>query len=135
MLSNRITENRRLLTAAPAMRHRIITRSRPRVLRPVACLRNCPSSTATAMFAGNWSESKETVLLRPRHRAFERAIVHEHTFPTPRLGIWFRRHAPSLQRHHHTSSHCIIAIALTRTLLILNILYFTWSHTHTHTHT
>jgi hypothetical protein len=82
MLSKRITENRRLLTAAAAMRHRIITRSKPRVLRPVACLRSCPSSTAAAMFAGEVKEG-EVVGRKAASRNFSRAMVHEHTFPTP----------------------------------------------------
>ena len=46
MLSKRITENRRLLTAAPAIKQRMMTRSRPRVLRPLACFRNWPSCAA-----------------------------------------------------------------------------------------
>jgi hypothetical protein len=48
MLSKRITENRRLLTAAPAIKHRMITRSKPRVFGPLACFRN-ELSCAAAM--------------------------------------------------------------------------------------
>ena len=35
----------------------------------------------------------EVVGRKAASRNFSRAMVHEHTFPTPRLGIWFRRHA------------------------------------------
>jgi hypothetical protein len=53
MLSKRITENRRLATAAPAIRHRMMTRSRPRVFRPLTCFTNLSvSDSATAMVEG-----------------------------------------------------------------------------------
>lgn len=94
MLSKRITENRRLLTAAPAIKHRIITRSKPRVFRPVACLRNCPSSAAAAMFAGEREKKVNEWFWSSQWAASTLgAIVNEHTFPTPRLGTLFRRHA------------------------------------------
>lgn len=49
ILSKRITENRRLDTAAPAINTRIITRSKARVFGPEACLRNAFSSVAAIM--------------------------------------------------------------------------------------
>ena len=49
MLSKRITENRRLDTAAPAIRHRMITRSRPRVFRPLTCFMNWSDSSAAIL--------------------------------------------------------------------------------------
>jgi hypothetical protein len=49
MLSNRITEKRRLDTAAPAIKTRMITRSSARVFGPEACLRNAFPSVAAIM--------------------------------------------------------------------------------------
>ena len=49
MLSKRITENRRLDTAAPAIRHRMTTRSRPRVFRPLTCFMNWSDSSAAIL--------------------------------------------------------------------------------------
>jgi len=51
ILSNRITEKRRLLIAAAAMSTRIISLSRPLVLRPVSPLRNWAPTSWTAMIA------------------------------------------------------------------------------------
>jgi hypothetical protein len=84
MLSKRITENRRLLTAAPAIKHRMTTRSKPRVFRPVACLRNCPSSAA--IFAGKEScRESEVLLFRGRVTSCSYHRVHT-TFPQGSLG-------------------------------------------------
>jgi hypothetical protein len=51
MLSNRITLNSRLETAAAAIVHRIISRSRPREFGPVTCFMN-GSTGADAMIEG-----------------------------------------------------------------------------------
>jgi hypothetical protein len=59
MLSNRITENRRLDTAAPAIRTRMITRSSARVFGPEACLRNAFPSVAAIM--GVVGQGKKTL--------------------------------------------------------------------------
>ena len=87
MLSKRMTENSRLLTAAPAIRHRIMTRSRPRVLRPVACFKSCPSS-ATAMFAERSSERFCGAFSRAR---LIDGVRHMHTLL---VGASFLRHGP-----------------------------------------
>jgi hypothetical protein len=65
MLSKRITENRRLLTAAPAIKHRIMTLSSPRVLGPLACFRNW-LSCAAAMVGKKSGWGKEGVALLGR---------------------------------------------------------------------
>jgi hypothetical protein len=52
ILSKRITENRRLETAAPAINTRIITRSNARVFGPEACLRKTFPSVAAIMVGG-----------------------------------------------------------------------------------
>jgi hypothetical protein len=68
MLSKRITENRRLLTAAPAIKQRIMTRSSPRVLGPLACFRNW-LSCAAAMLERKVMAERKVLLARPRHGA------------------------------------------------------------------
>ena len=51
ILSNRITEKRRLLMAAAAISTRMINLSRPLVLRPVSPLKNWAPTSWTAMIA------------------------------------------------------------------------------------
>jgi hypothetical protein len=58
ILSNLITEKRRLDTAAAAMRPKIITRNKPRVLTPVACLRNWSPSAAAMVEGFKWDKGK-----------------------------------------------------------------------------
>lgn len=57
MLSNRITENNRALMAAAAMVNKMMSRSKPRVLRPVSPLKKrsapVPESVATTMLKGS----------------------------------------------------------------------------------
>lgn len=87
MLSKRITENKRLLTAAPAIKQRIITRSRPRVFRPVACFKNWLSSAA-AIFRSKGCAERVVLVARPRHGASTQAII-EHTLRHCSSALYF----------------------------------------------